>query len=131
MTIKDISNVHQIVWEFAKVGIMMFLSFAMAIITAFFSAVVGKLFRRFSGLITFVVFIITNYVSTNSIVEIVKLVNNGGPNPYMRREVMVKGNILLQVLPNPVFVVSIILIIIVSILLFLATSTIYDRKVEL
>jgi sensor histidine kinase YesM len=129
---RGIGDMQQAIWEISKVGIIMFLSFAMVIITAFFSAVVGKLFRKFSGLITFIVFIATNYVSTKSIAEIMELITEGMSNPYIQKEMMVGGTVVFsQILPNSIFMSIIILIIITSILLFLATTTIYDKKVEL
>ncbi|HZX21606.1 MAG TPA: hypothetical protein VFF25_04385 [Clostridia bacterium] len=132
MVIKDIDNIHLIIWEIGKVGIIMFLSFAMTIITAFFSAVVGKLFRKFSGLITFIVFIATSYVSARLMSSIVGSINQGMFNSYVQKEMIVgEAEIFLQVLPNSIFIPSIILIIIISALLFLATTTIYDKKVEL
>ena len=132
IAMRGIGDMQQAIWEISKVGIIMFLSFAMVIITAFFSAVVGKLFRKFSGLITFIVFIATNYVSTKSIAEIMELITEGMSNPYIQKEMMVGGTVVFsQILPNSIFMSIIILIIITSILLFLATTTIYDKKVEL
>ncbi|MFW5649286.1 MAG: hypothetical protein ACOCG5_09370 [Candidatus Alkaliphilus sp. MAG34] len=130
--IRDVSNMGQIVWEFSKIGVIASLSFSMVIITAFFSSVVGKLFKRFSGLITFIVFIAMNVISTKSITKIIELINRGGLNPYIQKEMMVEGTtVFVQVLPNSIFVPTIILTAIVSVLVFLATATIYDRKVEL
>lgn len=132
MLIKSIDNIHLIIWEIGKIGIIMFLSFAMTIITAFFSAVVGKLFRKFSGLITFIVFIATSYVSTRLMSEIVGLINKGMFNSYVQKEMTVgEVRMSLQVLPNPIFIPTMVSIIIISTLLFLATTTIYDKKVEL
>lgn len=130
--IREVSNIQQIVWEFGKIGIITSLSFAMVIITAFFSAVIGKLFRKFSGLITFIVFIATNYVSTRSIAGIIELINKSGLNPYIQKEMLIENTmVFVQVIPNSIFVPIMILVIIASILLFLATTTIYDKKVEL
>ncbi|HZK56905.1 MAG TPA: hypothetical protein VFD17_01240 [Clostridia bacterium] len=130
--IRDVSNMGQIVWEFSKIGVIASLSFSMVIITAFFSSVVGKLFKRFSGLITFIVFIAMNVISTRSITKIIELINRSGLNPYIQKEMMVEGTtVFVQVLPNSFFVPTIILTAIVSVLVFLVTATIYDKKVEL
>lgn len=132
MVIRDVGNIRQIIWEFGKIGIITSLSFAMVIITAFFSAVIGKLFRKFSGLITFVVFIVTNSVTTKSIAWIIELINKSGLNSYIQKEVIVEGTtVFMQAVPNTFFVPVIILIAVATILLFLATTTIYDKKVEL
>lgn len=132
MVIRGAGNIWQMVWEFAKIAIITSLSFALIIITAFFSAVIGKLFRKFSGLITFIVFIVTNYVSTKSIAGIIELINKSGLNSYIQKEVIIEGTtIFMQVVPNTFFVPIIILIAVATILLFLATTTIYDKKVEL
>lgn len=131
MVIRDIGNMHQIVWEIVKASVTMFLSFIMVIITAFFSAVVGKMFKRFSGLITFVIFIATNYVTTGLTAKIIELINKSGLDFFSRKEIMLRGIVSVQFLSNSFFVFTVILSITVSILLFLATTTIYDKKVEI
>ena len=134
VTMKGVDNIQHIVWELGKIGIIVFLIFGMAIIIAFFSAVVGKLFKRFSGLITFVVFIITNYVTGKFLSILIELTNKIGFNYYIEKKVMIGDTALTwQSMPNLdfLFVIIIIFITAVSVLLFLATTTIYDRKVEL
>lgn len=132
MVVRGVGNIWQVIWELGKIGIITSLSFAMVIITAFFSAVIGKLFKKFTGLITFVVFIVTNYVSTRSIAGVIELINRSRLDPYIQKEIIAEGTtVFVQVVPNSIFVPIIILIAAVSVLLFLTTATIYDKKVEL
>lgn len=132
LSIKGISNSQQIIWEISKIGIIISLGFGSTIIMAFFSAVVGKLFKRFSGLITFAVFLATNYVGNNLLIRISGLANSSEFNSYMERRMLAgTGTVSWQILPNLDFIFMASLIIAGSVLLFLGTTAIYDTKVEL
>ena len=137
VVIKDISTTPEIIWEMSKIGILLFVGFGLSIIIAFLSAVIGKLFKKFSGLITFVAFIAINYGTSAIIVKLLELVNTPRFNSYMQKSMMIDGaNVTWQLTPGVGlsgvdFSIISILLIGASVLLFLGTTAIYDRKVEL
>lgn len=132
IAMQNANSVQQIIWEVVKIGIGLFLAFGMTIIIAFFSAVVGKLFKKFSGLITFLVFILVSSASSSLLTRANEFIYRNTIRPHLEERTLA-GNMTLswQVIPNQIFAVSMVLTILLSVALFLITTNIYDRRVEL
>lgn len=130
--LKEFIDYSQVGLEAIKIGVIMFLGFGMTIIIAFFSAVVGKLFDKFSGLITFLVFIFTNYITSRLLMKLIELTSRVRLDSYMQERILADGTIISwQLIPNQIFISSLVLTILISALIFLTTTSIYDRRVEL
>ncbi|WP_350343955.1 hypothetical protein PRVXT_000319 [Proteinivorax tanatarense] len=112
--------------EITKVIITGFFSFISLIVTVFFSSVVGRMFKKMSGFITFITFLLTNYV----IAKITSITYKfSGIESSIQNGTSVEASI--EIFSTQQFWFYNILTIIVTLGLFFATTYLYDKKVEL
>ncbi|WP_353893536.1 hypothetical protein PRVXH_000282 [Proteinivorax hydrogeniformans] len=115
--------------EIIKVIILGFFSFISLIVTVFFSSVVGRMFKKMSGLITFITFLLTNY----AISKITSITHR-----LIGIETSIQTSTAFDTVEASVEVFSIqqfwfynITTVIITLALFFATTYLYDQKVEL
>ncbi|NBG87960.1 hypothetical protein [Isachenkonia alkalipeptolytica] len=122
------SNIAEI-FKMAGYG---FISFASLIVIVFFSSVVGRMFTKLSGLITFVVFILSNVLlgqATRLVDSVVdfeqgsRVMYLGDPGAQMTGSMTFMG--------TPELLFGIFFTVGTSVLFFLATTYLYEKKVEL
>lgn len=116
-SIRDLSQVLQLmdgemISAMLQVFTLLFTGFTLSLVIVFFSTLVGRMFKKFSGVISFVVFLAAHYFIgkiTNllSIGEEIQLVSTGD------------------------FIISQGSVLILTIIVFLCTTALYDRKIEL
>ncbi|AOY77143.1 ABC transporter permease [Clostridium formicaceticum] len=124
---------YQLFEVLLKVITLSFLTVIQMIIFAFFSTMIGYLFKKFSGVITFVTFIMTNILAG----KIMALVNNAITpienqfdhilmNPSPGSQIMASG-----ILSSEFFVMQVVAIFLISAVFFFFAAALYDKKVEL
>lgn len=118
--------------EIVKLAFYGFISFASLIVIVFFSSVVGRMFTKWSGFITFVVFIMSNVL----IAQVTNLLARGisfeqGSQVMFLGEPGggMTGNVTFIGTPELIF--GILFTVGVSLIFFFTTTYLYDRKVEL
>ena len=120
------------IMEILKMAGYGFISFASLIIIVFFSSVVGRMFTKFSGFITFVVFILSNVL----LAQITRLIDSY-VNFEQGSRVMILGEPGGQVsgtmtfMGTPELIFGIIFTLITSLIFFFATTYLYDQKVDI
>lgn len=110
--------------DLIKFGLVGFVTFVTSIIFVFFSSIVGRLFKKFSGLISFVTFIgmsILNQKLLNVFVSPVSATTNY--DTY--------GQLYFSFETGSMLMTTMVYSVVVSIILFLGMAYIYDKKVEL
>ena len=118
--------------EILKMAGYGFVSFASLIVLVFFSSVVGRMFTKLSGLITFVVFILSNVL----IGQLTGFID-GAVNFDQGSRVMILGEPgggmtgSMTFMGTPELIFGIIFTVIISLIFFFATTYLYEQKVEL
>ncbi len=102
----------EIVRVIVQVFILAFTTFTLSLIIVFFSTLVGRMFRRYSGLISFVIFLVINYV----IGEITNLFPIGEE---------------FQLVSTTDFLMSQGFVLGITVIMFFLTTALYDKKIEL
>lgn len=127
----------ELIFIASKYFIIIILFYILYLVMALFSAQIGRLFKKFSGFISLVTFIVTNLIVTTLMEYSYKIARIGGFNINTKSaeielisfsEVMVAQ---IDVISLTEFLGSSLLIIILTTAIFLITAAIYDRKVEL
>ncbi|MTI56928.1 hypothetical protein [Geosporobacter ferrireducens] len=118
--------------EVVKLGFLIFLGATQALILAFFSSVVGKLFKKFSGLITFGTFIAGSILTSKVSDIIINAVSRYHLEDLGNSQInFSNGTAWVTIFPNNIYIALTVVLIGVSAALFFGTAAIYDRKVEL
>ncbi len=118
--------------EIVKMAGYGFVSFASLIIIVFFSSVVGRMFTKLSGLITFVVFILSNVLLS----QITRLID-GAVNFDQGSRVMFLGEPgggmsgSMAFMSTPELLFGIVFTVLTSLMFFFTTTYLYEKKVEL
>lgn len=118
--------------EMLKMAFLILLGANQALILAFFSSVIGKLFNKFSGLITFGTLILSNIAISKVSGWIISLVSRYQIDDLGSRHIdFSHGSLSSTFFPASVYIATALVIIGFSVALFFGTAAIYDRKVEL
>ncbi|MCC5909049.1 MAG: ABC transporter permease [Clostridiaceae bacterium] len=110
---------YQLIQELLKFVTLLFIGVIQIIFVAFFSSIVGSLFKRFSGFITFAIFVISNVIIGRIYTEMLKL--------FMHLHIESTR----QSISSEFFLAQVGLMLVISIIFFFLTSAVYDKKVEL
>ncbi|QUH26524.1 ABC-2 transporter permease [Serpentinicella alkaliphila] len=114
--------------QFVKIAFMyatlIILGYIMYLIIAIFSVHIGKIVKKFSGVVTFLAFIVTNYVVS----KILEISFNALSNGVVRVE---QPGIQINHISSFEFLTASTVILLISCVIFYITSVIYERKVEL
>ncbi len=118
--------------EILKVAIYGFLTFARLIVIVFFSSVVGRMFTKMSGFITFVVFMLSNIL----LGQIIRLLDQA-VNFEESSRVMLLGEPgggmtgSMTFMSTPELIFGMLITLGSAMIFFFATTYLYDQKVEL
>ncbi|ABR46373.1 conserved hypothetical protein [Alkaliphilus metalliredigens QYMF] len=124
----------RLIWNALKIGLLGILGMNQAIIFAFFSAVVGKLFKKFSGLITLITFIGISMINSKFIDWIGNFFIDQGMGERIESQLMgldVTMMTAMETMLNVYTLLFTIITVVTSAGVFFATAALYDRKVEL
>lgn len=131
--LREIQN-HIFPWikEITKLALLVFLGMNQGLLIAFFSSVVGKLVKKFSGLVTFGTFIAATMLISNISSGILDIIFRKEINELTSKEIVfTNGRFVFDVFPNDFYWVVIALLVVTSIGIFFSTAALYDRRVEL
>lgn len=122
-----IRNIGEIIKFFS----LLFVYFAQLLVVVFFSSVVGRMFKKFAGVITFVVFVATNYVIsqiTNLLSRVVVFDAEAGFS--MTASTGGEMETTINYMSTGEFLFGLLYAFTVGVVIFFITAYLYDRKVE-
>lgn len=124
---------HQLLKVLVMGIILLFFGIIQMILVAFFSTIVGRVFKKFSWLITFFTFIFTNiFIGKINEFLIKALISPLDRHLSIIGSTDFDGQFLVQGgLPTQFFLLQLAVILLISTGLFFLTTTIYDKRIEL
>ncbi|SET10208.1 hypothetical protein SAMN05660297_01410 [Natronincola peptidivorans] len=123
---------YQLLQVLIKGVILLFFGIIQIILIAFFSSMIGKLFKRFSWFITVITFIFTNIIIGRINGFLLNSFFNNERYAHLNEITVHNHHLFMESLPfNEFFLLQLALLLLFSTGLFFLTSAIYDKKVEL
>jgi len=118
--------------EIIKMIIFAFVNFGQLLVIVFFSSVVGRMFKKLSGPITFVVFILSSFIISRITFLIDRMVTFDSQAGFSISGDNVTGmETTINFMSTPEYLFGVFYALAFGALFFFATTYLYDRKVEL
>lgn len=114
----------EIIKIFAMYLILVILLYTMYLVLAFFSVHIGRLVNKFSGLVTFITFLISNFLVS-------KILEISYETVSLGIEVEQAGVRVNHHLLSSEFLLASTLLLLITGIIFFITASIYDKKIEL